>query len=71
MFRGEKINITEKPGSPARGPARATRDHHVVDGENVVPRVHAVLDTMAEFSDRVRSGAWKATPAGASATSST
>ncbi|MCJ7440669.1 MAG: glucose-6-phosphate isomerase, partial [Thermoanaerobaculaceae bacterium] len=59
MFRGEKINITEKRAVlhvALRAPRGASI---VVDGENVVPQVHAVLDRMAEFSDRVRSGAWK------------
>ena len=59
MFRGEKINITEDRAVlhvALRAPRGASI---VVDGENVVPQVHAVLDKMAEFSDRVRSGAWK------------
>src|SRR5881392_2719720 len=59
MFRGEKINITENRAvlhTALRAPRGATI---VVDGENVVPQVHAVLDKMADFSDRVRSGAWK------------
>jgi len=59
MFRGEKINITENRAVlhvALRAPRGASI---VVDGENVVPQVHAVLDRMAEFSDRVRSGAWK------------
>jgi len=59
MFRGQKINITEKRAVlhvALRAPKGASI---VVDGENVVPQVHAVLDKMAEFSDRVRSGAWK------------
>jgi len=58
MFRGEKINLTEKRAVlhiALRAPKGAII---VVDGENVVPRVHAVLDKMAGFSDRVRSGAW-------------
>ncbi len=58
MFRGEKINLTEKRAVlhvALRAPKGATI---VVDGENVVPRVHAVLDKMADFSGRVRSGAW-------------
>jgi len=39
---------------------RAPRDKHIlVDGKDVVPQVHAVLDRMAQFSDRVRSGEWK------------
>jgi glucose-6-phosphate isomerase len=59
MFRGEKINITE--GRAVLHVAlRAPRGASIsVDGENVVPRVHAVLDRMADFSNRVRSGAWK------------
>src|SRR6516162_1460690 len=59
MFRGEKINVTENRAVlhvALRAPRGATI---VVDGENVVPQVHAVLDKMAEFSDRVRGGAWK------------
>ena len=59
MFRGEKINITEDRAVlhvALRAPGGASI---VVDGENVVPHVHAVLDKMADFSNRVRSGAWK------------
>jgi glucose-6-phosphate isomerase len=59
MFRGEKINITENRAVlhvALRAPREASI---VVDGENVVPQVHAVLDKMADFSNRVRSGAWK------------
>jgi glucose-6-phosphate isomerase len=59
MFRGEKINITEKRAVlhvALRAPKGASI---TVDGENVVPQVHAVLDKMADFSNRVRSGAWK------------
>jgi glucose-6-phosphate isomerase len=59
MFRGEKINITENR-AVLHVALRAPRDASiVVDGENVVPQVHAVLDKMADFSNRVRSGAWK------------
>ena len=59
MFRGEKINITENR-SVLHVALRAPRGSSiVVDGENVVPRVHAVLDRMADFSNRVRSGTWK------------
>jgi glucose-6-phosphate isomerase len=59
MFRGEKINITEKR-AVLHVALRAPRGASIlVDGENVVPQVHAVLDKMAEFSDRLRSGAWK------------
>jgi glucose-6-phosphate isomerase len=59
MFRGEKINITENRAVlhvALRAPRGASI---VVDGENVVPQVHAVLDKMADFSNRVRSGGWK------------
>src|SRR6476659_6795603 len=59
MFRGEKINITENRAVlhvALRAPREASI---VVDGENIVPEVHAVLDKMATFSDRVRSGEWK------------
>src|SRR6202162_5423494 len=59
MFRGDKINITEKR-AVLHVALRAPRDASiVVDGENVVPEVHAVLDRMADFSNRVRSGEWK------------
>jgi glucose-6-phosphate isomerase len=59
MFRGEKINVTENR-AVLHTALRAPRDASiVVDGENVVPKVHAVLDRMADFSDRVRSGARK------------
>jgi glucose-6-phosphate isomerase len=59
MFRGEKINITEKR-AVLHVALRAPRGTSiVVDGEDVIPKVHAVLDKMADFSDRVRSGAWK------------
>ncbi|WP_437112620.1 glucose-6-phosphate isomerase [Streptomyces hydrogenans] len=58
MFRGEKINTTEDRAvlhTALRAPRGAVIE---VDGENVVPGVHAVLDKMAAFADRVRSGAW-------------
>jgi glucose-6-phosphate isomerase len=59
MFRGEKINVTEKR-AVLHVALRAPRGTSiVVDGENVVPEVHAVLDKMTDFSNRVRSGAWK------------
>ena len=59
MFRGEKINVSE--GRPAlhvalRAPKTASI---VVDGVNVVPQVHAVLDKMADLANRVREGSWK------------
>jgi len=59
MFRGDKINVTEKR-AVLHIALRAPRDASImVDGENVVPKVHAVLDQMTEFCNRVRSGAWK------------
>ncbi|MCI3270960.1 glucose-6-phosphate isomerase [Streptomyces cylindrosporus] len=58
MFRGDKINVTENR-AVLHTALRAPRDAVVeVDGENVVPKVHAVLDRMSDFADRVRSGAW-------------
>ncbi|MYV53532.1 glucose-6-phosphate isomerase [Streptomyces sp. SID3212] len=58
MFRGEKINTTEDR-AVLHTALRAPRDAVVeVDGENVVPAVHAVLDKMAAFSDRIRGGEW-------------
>ena len=59
MFSGEKINITENRAVlhvALRAPRKATI---LVDGKNVVPEVHAVLDKLAAFSDRIRSGEWK------------
>ena len=59
MFRGEKINVTENRAVlhvALRAPKGASI---AVDGENVVPEVHAVLDKMATFADRIRSGEWK------------
>jgi glucose-6-phosphate isomerase len=59
MFRGDKINVTEKR-AVLHVALRAPRGQSImVDGADVVPAVHAVLDKMADFSDRVRSGAWK------------
>ncbi|MGW0226628.1 glucose-6-phosphate isomerase [Streptomyces tendae] len=58
MFRGERINTTEDR-AVLHTALRAPRDAVIeVDGENVVPKVHAVLDKMAHFADRVRSGEW-------------
>src|SRR6266699_6906863 len=59
MFSGAKINITENRAVlhvALRAPAGASI---VVDGQNVMPQVHVVLDRMADFCQRVRSGAWK------------
>ena len=59
MFRGDKINLTEKR-AVLHTALRAPRDASIVaDGENVVPKVHAVLNRMADFANRVRSGQWK------------
>jgi glucose-6-phosphate isomerase len=59
MFRGDKINVSENRAVlhvALRAPRGATIIH---DGRNVVPEVHAVLDRMADFADRLRSGGWK------------
>ncbi len=59
MFSGEKINITENR-AVLHVALRAPRGAVIkVDGENVVPQVHAVLDRMSDFSERMRSGQWK------------
>jgi len=59
MFRGDKINVTENR-AVLHVALRAPRNASIlVDGKNVVPDVHAVLDKMAGFANRVRSGAWK------------
>jgi glucose-6-phosphate isomerase len=59
MFNGEKINITENR-AVLHVALRAPKGESIlVDGEDVVPAVHTVLDKMAAFADRVRSGAWK------------
>ncbi|MEV6050865.1 glucose-6-phosphate isomerase [Streptomyces sp. NPDC052107] len=58
MFRGERINVTERRAvlhTALRAPREAVIE---VDGENVVPEVHAVLDKMADFAGKVRSGEW-------------
>jgi len=59
MFRGDKINVSEHRAVlhvALRAPRGASIE---VDGQNVVPAVHEVLDRMADFADRVRSGSWK------------
>jgi glucose-6-phosphate isomerase len=59
MFAGERINVTEDRAVlhvALRAPTGATIE---VDGENVVPKVHEVLDRMSDFAERVRSGEWK------------
>ncbi len=59
MFRGEKINVTEKR-AVLHVALRAPRGARIeVDGQDVVPEVHAVLDRMAAFADQLRNGSWK------------
>src|SRR6185503_17580556 len=59
MFGGEKINVTENR-AVLHVALRAPRGASIlVDGKNVVPEVHAVLDKMGDFANRVRSGQWK------------
>jgi len=59
MFSGEKINITEKRAVLHVALRAPKGEKIVVDGEDVVPAVHEVLDRMAAFSERIRSGEWK------------
>src|SRR5208283_823168 len=59
MFRGDKINVTERRAVLHVALRAPQGTSIVVDGEDVVPQVHAVLDKMADFSNRVRSGEWK------------
>ncbi len=59
MFTGEKINITEKRAVLHVALRAPKGESIVVDGEDVVPQVHEVLDRMTAFADRVRSGEWK------------
>src|SRR6187200_2200999 len=59
MFRGQKINVTENR-AVLHVALRAPRGASIlVDGKNVVPEVHAVLEKMGDFANRVRSGQWK------------
>ncbi|HTY54938.1 MAG TPA: hypothetical protein VMB26_07060, partial [Candidatus Binataceae bacterium] len=59
MFAGEKINVTEKR-AVLHVALRAPRNQSIiVDGKNVVPEVHEVLDRMSDFSRRIRDGSWK------------
>src|SRR5580658_10279741 len=59
MFSGDKINITEKRAVLHVALRAPKGEKIVVDGEDVIPAVHDVLDKMSAFADRVRSGAWK------------
>jgi glucose-6-phosphate isomerase len=59
MFAGEKINVTESR-AVLHVALRAPKGERIeVDGEDVVPKVHEVVDRMSDFSERIRSGAWK------------
>jgi glucose-6-phosphate isomerase len=58
LFHGEKINVTEKRAVLHVALRSARVSSILVDGEDVVPQVHAVLDKMADFSNRVRGGVW-------------
>src|SRR5262245_62045434 len=59
MFRGEKINVTEKRAVLHVALRAPKNESIVVEGQDVVPQVHTVLDRMADFSTRVRNGEWK------------
>jgi glucose-6-phosphate isomerase len=59
MFSGEKINVTEQRAVLHTALRAPVSERIVVDGEDIVPEVHAVLDKMADFSNRVRRGMWK------------
>ena len=59
MFRGEKINVTENRAVLHIALRAPKEESIVVDGKNVVPQVHAVLDKMTAFCERVRNGEWK------------
>ena len=58
MFRGEKINVTEERAVLHVALRAPVSERILLDGKNVVPEVHAVLDRMAAFCERVRGGAW-------------
>ena len=59
MWRGDKINVTENRSVLHIALRSARDDVFMSDGKNVVPDVHAVLDRMSAFSDRIRNGEWK------------
>ena len=59
MFRGEKINVSEQRAVLHVALRAPQGTSIIVNGENVVPQVHDVLDKMTDFANRVRSGAWK------------
>jgi glucose-6-phosphate isomerase len=59
MFRGDKINVSEGRAVLHVALRAPEGSRILVDGKNIVPEVHAVLDRMAQFSDRIRSGGWR------------
>src|SRR5262249_53663130 len=59
MFRGDRINVTEKRAVLHVALRAPKGSSIIVDGKNVVPEVHAVLNKMADFANRVRGGLWK------------
>ncbi|MGB8628400.1 MAG: glucose-6-phosphate isomerase, partial [Xanthobacteraceae bacterium] len=59
MFRGDKINVTENRAVLHVALRAPKGSSIVVDGKNVVPEVHAVLDRMSDFANRIRTGQWK------------
>src|SRR5262249_42044000 len=59
MFRGDRINVTEKRAVLHVALRAPKGSSIIVDGKNVVPEVHAVLNKMADFANRVRGGQWK------------
>lgn len=58
MFRGDKINVSEKRAALHPALRARTGEQYVTDGVDVVPQVHALLDRMADFARQVRSGQW-------------
>ena len=71
MFAGERINVSENRSVLHVALRMPKGSSLIVDGVDVVAEVHEVLERMSAFCERVRSGDWRDTPAGRSATSST
>ena len=59
MFRGQKVNVTERRAALHTALRAAKHEEIALDGHNIIPEVHAVLDRMAGFSRQVRSGEWR------------
>jgi glucose-6-phosphate isomerase len=59
MFSGEKINATENRAVLHTALRRPVTDQLILDGKDIIPEIHKVLDRMAEFADKIRSGEWK------------